>query len=177
VDCIFDIFPDLMRASQYYKPHTRKWIGSKQGIPSDDKWFNNIFVRGGLEEVNKAPGYFADYNVFMDGAKKSSFGDEHSVVDTVKTRLRREDSQLGVSISFQVPQISLRLNAPWVDGDLVGILPTVGQTIEAASGQAIRVDTDLFGQKRAASVAGPLADLKPGENVLHWSMKRQYENR
>ena len=73
---------DTIRSSQYYKPHTRKEVGSKHGIPSDDKWFNNIFVRRGLEGVNKAPGYSADYNVFMEGAKKSSFGDDHSVVDS-----------------------------------------------------------------------------------------------
>jgi alpha-N-arabinofuranosidase len=172
VDCKFIMVSDIERSSQYYKPHTRKEVGSKHGIPSDNKWFNNVFVRRGLEGVEKAPGYSADYNVFMDGAKKSSFGDGHSVVDSVEAKFRREDSPSGVSLRFQVTQTTFRLNAPWVDGTLAGILPTVGQTIEDAFGQAIRVDTDLLGQKRAAPVAGPLADLKPGENMLHWSMKR-----
>jgi hypothetical protein len=64
-----------------------------------------------------------------------------------------------------------------VDDTLVGVLPTVGQTIEDGRGQAIRVDADFLGQKRAAPVAGPLADLKPGENVLNWSVKKQSKNR
>ena len=84
----FDIVSDLGRRSQYYKPHTLIDVGRKQGIPSDDKWFSNIFVRRGLEGVKKAPGYAADWNVFMEGAKKSSFGDEHSMVDPAQARFR-----------------------------------------------------------------------------------------
>ena len=108
----------------------------------------------------------------MEGEKKSSFGDEHSVVDSAETKFRLEDSPLGVSLRFSLSQIFFRPNAPWVDGALIGVLPTVGQTIEDASGQPIRVDTDVIGEKLAAPDAGPLADPKPGENVLHWSMKR-----
>lgn len=177
VDCKFDMVSDTERSSQYYKPHTRKEVASKHGIPADDKWFNNVFVRRGLERVKKAPGYASDYNVFVEGAKKSTFGDEHSAVDPAEARFRREDSQLGVCLRFQVPQAPFHLNAPWVDAKLIGVLPTVGHSIEDARGQAIRVDTDLLGQKRAAPVAGPLADLKPGENVQRWSVKRQYKNR
>ena len=85
----------------------------------------------------------------------------------------REDSPLGVSIRVQVNEAPLGLKGPWVDGALVGVFPTVGQTIEDARGQPIRVDTDLLGQKRAAPVVGPLANLKPGENMLRWSAKKQ----
>jgi hypothetical protein len=113
----------------------------------------------------------------VEGAKKSSFGDEHSVVDPAETRFDREDRPLGVSLRFRVTQGPFRLIAPWVDDKLAGVFPTVGQTIEDAHGHAIRVDTDLLGQKRATPIAGPLADLKPGENVLHWSVKREYKNR
>ena len=47
VDCKFDMNSDTFRSSEYYKPHTRKVIGSKPGVPSDDKWINNIFVSSG----------------------------------------------------------------------------------------------------------------------------------
>jgi hypothetical protein len=177
VDCRFDMVSDTGRSSQYYKPHTRKDVGRKHGIPADDKWFSNVFVRRGLEHVKKAPGYASDYNVFMEGAQKGSFGDERSVVDTAEASFRREESPTGVTLRFRVNPTLFRLNAPWVDDKLVGVLPTVEQTIEDARGQAIRVDTDLLGQKRAAPIAGPLADLKPGENMLHWSMKRGKRDR
>lgn len=173
VDCRFDMGSDTGRSSQYYQPHTRKVVARKHGIPADDKWFHNIFVRRGLEGVKPATGYAADYNVFLEGAKKSSFGDEHSLVDPVAARFTREDSPLGVSIRMHVNEAPIGLKGPWVDGVLVGVLPTVGQTIEDACGRPIRVDTDLLGQQRAAPVVGPLANLTPGENTLHWSAKKQ----
>jgi len=144
-------------------------VARKPGVPADDKWFNNIFVRRGLEGVKKAPGYASDYNVFLEGAKKSSFGDAHSIVDPFQAGCHQEESPLGVSIKFRVSQAPFSMKGPWVDHSLVGVFPTVGQTIEDRSGQPIRVDTDILGKERASPIAGPLADLKPGENTLKWS--------
>lgn len=169
VDCKFEMVSDLGRQSQYYKPHTRKVVARKQGIPADDKWFHNIFVRRGLEGVKKAPGYASDYSAFLEGAKKSAFGDQHSIAEAFEVALRREDSPTGVSLKFRVGDAPLGMKGPWVDPALVGVLPTIGQTIEDRNGQPIRVDTDIHGKQRARPVAGPLADLKPGENTVRWS--------
>jgi len=171
VDCKFDMVSDTTRSSQYYQPHTRKEVGRKHGIPADDKWFNNIFVRRGLDGVKKASGYASDYNVFLEGAKKSSFADEHSVVHPAEAKFRREDSPVGVSIGFRVNQAPFGVKGPLVDRSLVGVFPTAGQTIEDRSGQPIRVDTDILGKDRVPLVAGPLADLKPGENTVKWSTR------
>ena len=171
VDCSFDMASDTSRQSQYYRPHTRIAVGRKPGVPADDKWFNNIFVRRGLEGVKKTLGYASDYNVFLEGAKKSPFGDEHSVVDPSGAAFRREDSPLGVSIALRVNQVPFGMKGPWVDGSLIGVLPTAGQTIEDYRGQPIRVDTDILEKGRVSPVAGPLADLKPGENTVKWSTK------
>lgn len=173
VDCRFDMGSDTGRSSQYYQPHTRKVVARKHGIPADDKWYNNIFVRQGLEGVKPAQGYASDYNVFLEGAKKSSFGDEHSLVDSVAAGFSRQDSPLGVSLRVRVNEAAIGVKGPWVDGALVGVLPTVGQTIEDAHGQPIRVDTDLFGQQRTVPVVGPLASLTSGENTLDWSAKKR----
>jgi hypothetical protein len=35
------------------------------------------------------------------------------------------------------------------------------------------VDTDILGEDRASPIAGPLADLKPGDNTLKWSTRVQ----
>ena len=171
VDCNFDMASDTSRQSQYYQPHTRRVVARKPGVPADDKWFNNIFVRRGLEGVKKAPGYASDYNVFLEGAKKSSFGDKHSIVDPFAVALRRDDSPRGVSIVFRADQAPFALKGPWVDGSLIGVLPTAGQTIEDRNGQPIRVNTDILGNDRVSPFAGPLADLKPGENSVKWSTK------
>jgi hypothetical protein len=170
-DCEFKMVSDTGRQSQYYKPHTRTTVARKVGIPSDDKWFNNIFVGRGLEGIKKASGYVSEANVFWEGAKKSTFADQGSTVAPFQAKVRREDSPLGVTVRFLADPSALGVNGPWVDAELVGKLPTVGQTIEDRHGKPIRVDTDFYGNKRARPIPGPLAELKAGENVVEWAAK------
>ncbi len=162
---------DTGRHSQYYRPHTRTVVARKVGIPSDDKWFNNIFIGRGLDGVKKASGYASEGNVFWDGAKKSTFADQRSTVAPFQAKLRREDNALGVTVRFLADQSVLGANEPWVDADLVGTAPTVGQKIEDRHGKPIRVDTDFYANKRSKPAAGPLAELKAGENVMEWSAR------
>jgi len=173
VDCRFEMRSDVKRKSPYYTPHTRKVLARIEGIPQDDKWYGNVFVRQGLSRVRNAPGYASEGNVFLEGAKKSAFGDSHSLVDAAKTKFGRKDAPLGVTITLTVPAAALGVKPPRVDAGLVGIFPRVKQSIEDRHGKPIIVDTDLNGRKRTQPVAGPLADLKPGRNTIIWSMQRR----
>lgn len=168
VDCGYVYRSDLQRRSQYYKPHTTIPVGRKSGTAQDDKWYNNIFVRTGLDAVKDAPGYASDHNVFLEGAKKSAFGDEHSVVDPSVTGFAITGQPRGAIIAFTAPDAVFRVRAPRVDAALVGVFPTVGQTIEDRYGRPIAVDTDFTGRRFAKPVAGPFADLKPGRNTITW---------
>jgi len=172
VDCSFSMGSDTKRASGYYKPHTRQEAKRKAGVPQDDKWFNNIFIRRGLDGVREAPGYASDYNAFLAGAKASSFGDEHSIRDPFVAELSREDRPLGVTVSFAVNDATRAVKGPRVDAKLVGVLPTVGQTIEDRDGNPIKVDTDINGRKRTKAAVGPLADLKTGRNTIVWPTQK-----
>lgn len=171
VDCGYEYRADVRRCSQYYKPHTRKTVGRKTGTAQDDKWFNNIFVRQGLDQVKTASGYVSDYNVFLEGAKESCFGDENSVADPYVTEFTIKDHPLGVTITFSMNDVPFSMNAPMINAELVGVFPTVGQTIEDHYGNPIKVDTDLNGKKYKPPIAGPLADLKQGLNTIVWSLK------
>ncbi len=171
VACGYDYSPDTGRRSEYYKPHTTIGAGRKTGTAQDDKWFNNIFVRRGLDDVKNAAGYVSDYNVFFGGADKSSFGDEHSVVDPYVTKLTIQDYPLGVFIDFSVGDAPFRVQGPWVNSELVGVFPTVGQTIEDRSGNRITVDTDINGKKFDKPLPGPLADLKQVQNSIAWTYR------
>jgi len=82
----------------------------------------------------------------------------------------REETPLGVKIEFSITE-PLPVAGPWVDGKLVGILPTIGQTIEDRYGKPITVDTDIAGAKRTQAIPGPLAELKPGINQVVWRMR------
>jgi len=172
VDSWYKYQPDVKRRSQYFKPHTTIATGRKSGTAQDERWFNNIFIRRGLDEVKDAPGYASDYNVFLEGAKKSSFGDEHSVVDPFVTGFTHEDHPSGVTIKFSINGAASRLKGPWVDAKLVGVFSTVGQTVEDRFGNPIKVDTDFNGKKYPRPIAGPLADLKQGLNKVTWIFEK-----
>jgi alpha-N-arabinofuranosidase len=168
VDCGYDYSPDTGRRSQYYKPHTTIGAGRKTGTAQDDKWFNNIFVRSGLDRVRDASGYVSDYNVFLEGAKNSSFGDKNSVVDSYVTGLTVKDGPLKTTITFSMNDSPFRMKGPLVDAKLVGIFPTVGQTIEDRHGRPIKVDTDINGKKLSQPIPGPIKDLRKGLNTITW---------
>jgi len=170
VDCGYDYSADTGRRSEYYTPHTTKVAGRKTGTAQDDKWFNNIFVRQGLDRVKTASGYVSDFNVFLEGAKKSSFGDENSVVDPYVTEFTTKDHPLRTTITFFINDTPFRVRGPRVNAGLVGVFPAVGQTIEDRYGNPIEVDTDFNGKKYPRPIAGPLADLEQGENTVIWAM-------
>jgi hypothetical protein len=172
VDCPYEYRPDVNRRSQYFEPHTTKIAGRKTGTAQDDKWFHNIFVRRGLGGVKKAEGYESDYNVFLEGAEKGSFGDEHSVVAPAATGLTVDDRPRGTAIAFSIGHAPLRVNGPRVNAELVGVFPTVGQTIEDRDGNPITVDTDINGREFSPPIPGPLANLQQGRNTITWSMRK-----
>ncbi|MHC4324700.1 MAG: right-handed parallel beta-helix repeat-containing protein, partial [Planctomycetota bacterium] len=169
VDCGYQYNPDTKRRSAYYTPHTTKAVGTKTGTAQDEKWFNNIFIRKGLDDVKNAPGFTSDYNIFLEGAGKSSFGDEYSITEPFVTGFAHENRPLGVAIRFSTNETISRLKGPWVDTGLVGVFSTVGQTIEDRYGKPIRVDTDIKGKKFTEPIPGPLADIKQGNNTFGWS--------
>jgi alpha-N-arabinofuranosidase len=169
VDCAYEYSPDVNRHSQYFEPHTAKTAGRKTGTAQDSKWFNNVFVRKGLDRVRMAPGYEADFNVFLEGAKKSSFGDDHSVLESCAAGFAVEDHPQGATISFSIGETPLRVSGPQVCAELVGVFPTVGQTIEDRDGNPLAVGTDINGREFSRPIPGPLADIKPGQNTITWS--------
>lgn len=173
VDCGYDYHPDVKRRSEYFEPHTTKSAGRKTGTAQDEKWFNNIFVRQGLGRVKDAPGYASDHNAFLEGAKPSSFGDKDSVVDSFVTGFSIADRPLGAAVTFSVGEAVPAVHGPRVDKDLVGVFPTVGQTIEDRLGNPITIDRDMDGGSFSPPLPGPLADLKPEANRIDWALKRE----
>lgn len=169
VNCKFSYSADTNRQSQYFTPHTSIELEKKPVILQEEKWYNNLFIGAGPDNVPAGEGYESDYNVFLEGAKKTSFGDENSLEDPFISNYRKEESQEGVKLTFYVNKETLRIVGPRVDGDLVGIFEISGQTIEDRNGEAISVDSDFNGLEFSRNVAGPLANLKKGINEVSWS--------
>ncbi len=168
VDCGYHYRPDKKRQSRYYKPHTRTVAGKKTDAAREDKWFNNFFVRKGLDRVKHSEGYHSDYNLFLEGAKKSQFEGGNSVVDAHVSDFEIKDSPDDATILFSAGAGGRDLVAPQVGGKLVGLFTTVGQTIEDRAGDPITVDRDILGQKRERTIPGPLSEVDPGRCALSW---------
>ncbi|MGQ9574871.1 MAG: right-handed parallel beta-helix repeat-containing protein [Thermoguttaceae bacterium] len=155
------------RVTPFYKPHTTQVAGTKSIDARDDRWFNNLFFGKGLDPMPEAPGYKADFNVFLGGARKGRY-DQHSVVDATDPRLSRRDSQAGTEITLTLPAAVFDADYPLITHEFIGKVPLVKQGIESPDGKPITIDTDLFGATRKAGrqVPGPFAGLKPGANTL-----------
>jgi hypothetical protein len=138
-------------------------------VPADERWHNNIFVGRGLDFVKANPGNRADHNLFLGGARRSRFGDEHSVESPAGIDLKREDSRTGVVIRYTLPDSVSQLRCPVVDAGLVGVFQRVGQSIEDRDGRPITVDTDINSAKRTVTVAGPLAEAVAGAMLSNGS--------
>ena len=174
VDCGYNSSIEPRVRPRYYEPHTTTVVGREICDAQNDKWFNNIFIRKGLESVKAAEGttptYASDYNVFLEGAQEGFWpGDEHSVVDPFVTDFTREDSPLGVKITFNMNSAPFQVKGPMVNAELIGVYPVVKQTIEDRYGNPITVDTDIHGKKFEGPLPGPLSDLKQGLNTITWS--------
>jgi len=172
VDCTYTYHPDVNRRSGYFEPHTTRSAGRKTGTAQDDLWFNNIFVRQGLDRVKTAQGYRSDFNVFLEGARPSSFGDQNSLVAADAAGVAIEDHPSGATVTFSIPEAVLRISGPKVNAELVGVFPTVGQTIEDRDGNPIAIDTDINGKTFSRFIPGPLANLQRGKNAITWTMRK-----
>jgi alpha-N-arabinofuranosidase len=182
------------RSSDYFKPHTTISAGKKEGTHREDKWFNNIFIRRGLdntpflryvavpgsewdlkiiaEEFKGAPGMVVDNNLFLEGAKGFSFADTKSVVDPFQTGFKLESRPNGVTLSLSMNKSFQQVNTALVNDKLVGIFTTTGQTIEDKNGNGITVNTDINGKLFKKPVVGPVSTLNEGANSIVWDIKR-----
>jgi hypothetical protein len=177
VDCAYHSSIEPRVRPKYYTPHTIIVAGQTVCDAQNDKWFNNIFVGKGLEELKAAegskPAYTSDYNVFLEGAKKGFWrGDEHSVTDPFVANVTKQDSPLGVQITFSVNDAPFKVKAPLVDAALVGVYPLVKQTIEDRYGKPITVNSDINRRKFDQPMPGPLSDLKRGVNTVTWTYSK-----
>lgn len=174
VDFLFNHVPDRqMRRSEYYRPHTGIVAGRRLASQRGDQWYRNLFIRTGLDEVRRAPGFASDFNVFYEGAARSGFGDKHSRVEPFVSEFTLEARISGVTVRLVADPAHFVTNGPRVDARLVGLFPVVEQTIEDRWGRPIHVDADFYGRPRRRLVSGPLAILKKGLNRVRWQAMPQ----
>ncbi len=176
VDANFSNSTDTSRKSQYYTPHTTIELEKKSVVHQDEKWFNNMFITSGLNNISDASGFESDYNIFYKGAEKSTFGDKHSISDTFDPNFNIEDEPMGATITFSVNNVPFKIKGKQVNGDLIGVFRTTGQSIEDRFGEPIIIDSDFNNEKFSKPIPGPLSKLKKGRDVINWTYKLASDN-
>lgn len=151
VDCKYIHNPDLKRKSAWYTPHTTKVAGTDVGEPAEEHFYNNVFVGIGLDTMKANPGNRADYNLYLRGAKRAPWGDEHSLELPAGAGIEKTDRADGVTIRYVLPDEAAGMGCPVVDAGMVGVFERIGQSIEDRDGKPITVEGDGVGPEGRAA--------------------------
>jgi len=185
---------DPFRKSAFYKAHTRETVMRELSFIRDERWYNNIFIKRGLDSlrVNQPAsadiqvtrttppppiqlgvdplatnyGSAADFNLYLNGAKKNNSFDRNSVVSSFITDFSARDEGGNVTVSFLMSEDASKINGPLITTDFLGIYEPTKLRMENNDGSPIMVDMDILKNPRNKSNpgVGPFADLKVGQN-------------
>jgi len=154
-DCAFtseSLPPYIIGGTISYRPHS---LVTKQTIPAialDNKWYANIFVRGGLGKLPQHTGDEANFNGYMAGAAASPWGDAYSATVT-DLGFALASTPRAVVLRFN-PEAVPRVNSPVIDTAFIGRF-ALTESIEQPDGEPIRLLTDFFGHAIPPDTIGP----------------------
>ncbi|MDR3652198.1 MAG: right-handed parallel beta-helix repeat-containing protein [Paludibacter sp.] len=144
-DCGFSNIriPGKTFATSNYLAHSLVIKQTIPALPRDDRWYSNLFIKGGLDQLDGDADCEADYNVYSDNASTCSWGDKHSkiVVGSAKFKLVDSADSVGLYINNKsIPKVS----CPTLDPSFIGFFALSKQFIEYSDGKAITIDKDFL---------------------------------
>ncbi|UCC98027.1 MAG: right-handed parallel beta-helix repeat-containing protein [Phycisphaerales bacterium] len=159
--------PELRRETPFHPPHSTKVAGLKNISGGDDRFYNNIFVTGGLDAYNKAARPMQiEGNVYYHGAKP--FAKERNRLEKPEfdPELKVAEENDSVLLHIMLDNSLQTLNNPLVTTALLGRAEVPNVTYENPDGTPLKIDTDYLGNKRSETnpTAGPFEN--PGEGEL-----------
>ena len=131
---------DPYRKSAFYKAHTRETVMRELSFIRDERWYNNIFIKKGLDSLRvNQPGSAdiqvtrtipppaihlgvdplvtnygcdADYNLYLNGTKKHDTFDKNSIVSSFNPEFSFRDDDGNVTVSFLMNEDALNIRGP-----------------------------------------------------------------
>lgn len=153
---------------KWYKPHTRTVESGDTISIINDKSYNNIFI-GGNNNIPRRTGYACDYNVYLQGAGKCSWGDANSYVNSdSETNVNVQNNDSSTIVAFGVDNNSISLKCPMISNSFIGTCAPTNQGIENQDGTPIMLNRDIKGLTRSSlsPKVGPIENLTPGINIV-----------
>ena len=155
------------RPSAVWTPHTQQQVSTVAAAGIENMSFNNIFAKNGPCGNSSR----SDYNVFYEGALKTSL-DAHSIVSSsFTTSFSLIDDSNGVTVSFKFDDALQKVLCPLITRDYIGINSITKQGIEDRDGNPITVDKDMLGTARNTTnpTAGPFENLTAGTHTYRFT--------
>lgn len=136
----------------------------KQTIPAlamDDRWYSNMFIKGGLDKLNNDPDCLADYNAYIQGALPTTWGDKqsHTVVGGVGFALINSATAAKLVLNPKtIPKVACSVLNP----EYIGFFALSKQYLEYPDGKAITINEDFKHRSKSTSpvLPGPFYEYR-----------------
>lgn len=136
--------PGRSIATSNFLPHSLVIKQTIPALPRDDRWYSNLFIKGGLDQLGGDAGCEADYNVYSDSASACSWGDKQSKVIVGGAGFELVNSVYDVGLNLNDRSIP-KVYCPTLSPSFIGFFALSKQFIEYPDGKAITIDKDFQG--------------------------------
>jgi alpha-L-arabinofuranosidase len=159
--------PELSRETPFHPPHSTKVAGLRKIQGGDDRFYNNLFVTGGLDAYNKATlPMRIDGNVYYHGAKPYVKETNHVMRPYFDPEIKIVEEGDSVFLYITLDDSFNTLDTPLVTTALLGRAKIPDAAYENPDGTLLKIDTDYFGKKRSEENPTPGPFENPGEGKL-----------
>lgn len=137
--------PGRSFATSNYLPHSLVIKQTIPALPIDDRWYCNLFIKAGLDQLSGTTHCEADYNVYLYGAAVSSWGssDKYSKIINHDPNFKLVHSSTGISLEFD-DRLIPAIKSPLLGPNFIGFFTLSKQYIEYPDGKPITIDKDFY---------------------------------
>jgi alpha-N-arabinofuranosidase len=161
--------PELSRQTPYHPPHSTKVAGLQNIRGGDDRFYNNIFVTGGLDVYDKAAlPMYVEGNIYYRGARPFAMEKNRIVKPDFDPQIKVVEEDDSAFLNITLDDSLRALDNPLVTTAFLGRARIPDAAYENPDGTPLKVDTDYFGKKRSETnpTAGPFENPGAGELSL-----------
>ncbi len=157
------------RKTPHLKEHSTEVAGLAPNLSGDERYYNNLFVNGGLAAYDpaKLPVFMAG-NVFLNGAKPSKHEPNPLTLPDIGPEIALVEKGDGMHLEINFDKAWTGRKCELVTTELLGKAKTPDLSYENPDGSPLAIDMDYFGNPRDKDnpCAGPFEKPGTGELIL-----------
>ena len=153
-------------ATSNYLPHSLIVKQTIPALPIDDRWYSNLFIKQGLEQLSGSTHCEADYNVYLEGAGIGPWvGERHSKVINCSVGFNLHHSKTGIHLEINDRLVPV-IKTPILSPTFIGFFSLSKQYLEYPDGKPITIDRDFFSStsNKSSKIPGPFYKYSKANN-------------